>query len=86
MRWNVTITAEVPNLGPGPGVLEDSVLGMADVMMSDRGAMQREITLTVEADDEQAAETAAIEELTHGIGGAIAGVPEIASIRVEPDE
>ena len=86
MRWTVVITVEVPNLGPGPGVTEDIVLGMADVMMSDRGGMQREITLTVEAPDEQAAEAAAIEQLTHGVGGELAGVPEIASIRVEPDE
>jgi hypothetical protein len=84
MRWTVVITTEVPNLGPGPGVTEDSVLGMGDVMMSDRGGMQREITLTVEAADEQEAETAAIEQLTSGLGAELAGVPEIVSIRVEP--
>ena len=80
------VTFEVPNLVPGEGAIEDSVLGMSAVLASDRGGVQREVTLTVEAADQAEAERAALEQLTSGIGGQLSGVPEIESIRVEPDE
>ena len=86
MKWTVTATLEVPNLVPGEGAIEDSALGMSAVLASERGAVQREVTLTVEAADEAEAERVAVDQLTSGIGGQLAGVPEIASIRVEPDE
>jgi len=86
MRWTVFVTFEVPNLVPGEGAIEDSVLGMSAVLASDRGGVQREVTLTVEAADQAEAERAALEQLTSGIGGQLSGVPEIESIRVEPDE
>jgi hypothetical protein len=86
MRWTVVVIFEVPNVVPGEGAIEDSVLGMSAVLASERGGVQREVTLTVEAADEDAAERAALEQLTSGIGGALSGVPEIESIRFEPDE
>jgi hypothetical protein len=86
MKWTVVITADVPNLVLGTGVLEDSALGMGDVMASNRGGVQRQITVTVEAADETEAGILAVEQLTNGLGSQLAGVPEIESIRVEPDE
>jgi hypothetical protein len=86
VKWTVVATVEVPNLVPGEGAIEDSALGMSAVLESSPGAVQRQITLTVEASDEAEAERVAIEQLTSGIGGQLSGVPEIASIRVEPDE
>jgi hypothetical protein len=86
MKWTVVITADVPNLVLGTGTLEDSALGMSDVMASNRGGVQRQITVTVEAADETEAGIVAVEQLTNGLGSQLAGVPEIESIRVEPDE
>jgi hypothetical protein len=86
VKWTVVATVEVPNLVPGEGAIEDSALGMSAVLESSRGALQREVTLNVEAPDEAEAERVAIEQLTSGVGGQLSGVPEIASIRVEPDE
>jgi hypothetical protein len=86
MKWTVVVTFEVPNVVPGEGAIEDSVLGMSAVLASERGGVQREVTLTVEAADEAEAERVALEQLTSGIGGQLSGVPEIESIRVEPDE
>ena len=80
------VVFEVPNVVPGEGAIEDSVLGMSAVLASERGGVQREVTLTVEAADEAEAERVALEQLTSGIGGQLSGVPEIESIRVEPDE
>jgi len=85
VQWTVVVTFEVPNLVPGQGAVEDSVLGMSAVLQSERGGVQRQVTLNVEAADEAEAERVAIEQLTSGIGGQLAGVPEIESIRVEPD-
>ena len=86
MKWTVFVTVDVPNLGPGPGVFEDSVLGMADVLESDRGAVQRQVTLTVEAADEAEARRLAEEQLVSGLGAQLSGVPQLESIRVEPAE
>ena len=86
MKWTVVATVEVPNLVPGEGAIEDSALGMAAVLESSRGAVQREVTLSVEAPDSAEAERVAVEQLTSGAGASLSGVPEIASIRVEPDE
>lgn len=82
----MVVIFEVPNVVPGEGAIEDSVLGMSAVLASERGGVQREVTLTVEAADEAEAERVALEQLTSGIGGQLSGVPEIESIRVEPDE
>jgi hypothetical protein len=86
MKWTVVATVDVPNLVPGEGAVEDSVLGMAAVLESNRGAVQRQVTLTVEAADEAEAARVAVEQLTSGIGAELSGVPEVESIRVEPDE
>jgi hypothetical protein len=86
MKWTVVATVDVPNLGPGPGVFEESVLGMSDVLESDRGALQRQVTLTVEAADEAEARRLAEEQLVSGLGAQLSGVPQLESIRVEPDE
>jgi hypothetical protein len=86
VKWTVIVTVETPNLVPGEGAIEDSVLGMSAVLASERGSVQREVTLTVEAADEAEAERVALDQLTSGIGGVLAGVPEIESIRVEPAE
>jgi len=86
MKWTVVVTFEVPNVVPGEGAVEDSVLGMTAVLQSERGTAQREVTMTVDAADEAEAERLALDRLTSGIGGALSGVPEIESIRVEPDE
>jgi hypothetical protein len=86
VKWTVIVTVETPNLVPGEGAIEDSVLGMSAVLASERGSVQREVTLTVEAADEAEAGRAALDQLTSGLGGGLAGVPEIESIRVEPDE
>ena len=55
MKWIVVATVDVPNLGPGPGVFEDSVLGMTDVLEVDRRS-SGQVTLTVEAADEAEAQ------------------------------
>ena len=86
MKWTVIATVDVPNLGPGPGVFEDSVLGMSDVLESDRGGVRREVTLTVEAADEAEARRLAEEQLVSGLGAQLSGVPQLESIRVEPAE
>jgi hypothetical protein len=86
MKWTVVITADVPNLVVGAGMFEESALGVGAVLASDRGAVQRQVTLTVEAADETEAADVAVEQLTAGLGGQLAGVPEIESIHVEPDE
>jgi hypothetical protein len=85
MQWTVIVTVEEPNLVLGTGVLEDSALGTSAVMESNRGGVQREITLTVEADDEDGARRAAEEQLVSGLGSTFSGVPQLDSIRVEPD-
>jgi hypothetical protein len=86
MKWTVIATMEVPNLVSGQDVLEDSVLGMSAVLQSNRGGVQRQITLTVEAADEAEAQRVAEEQLTSGFGAQLSGVPQIESIHVEPDE
>ena len=86
MKWTVIATVDVPNLVLGQGTLEDSALGMSAVMESNRGGVQRQVTLTVEAPDEAEAERVAMEKLTSGLGAHLSGVPEVESIRVEPDE
>lgn len=86
MKWTVIATVDVPNLVLGQGALETSALGVSAVMESNRGGVQRQVTLTVEAPDEIEAERVAVEQLTSGFGGQRSGVPEVESIRVEPDE
>jgi hypothetical protein len=86
MKWTVTATLDVPNLVLGQGVLEDSVLGLSDVMASTRGSVHRQVTVTVEAADEAEAARVAVEQLTSGFGAELSGVPDVESIRVEPDE
>jgi hypothetical protein len=86
MRWTVIATVDVPNLVLGQGVLEESALGLSAVMESNRGGVQRQVTMTVEAADEAGARRAAEEQLTSGLGAQLAGVPQIESIHVEPDE
>ena len=86
MRWTVVATVEVPNLVPNQGAIEDSALGMGAILGSSRGGVQRQVTVTVEAPDEEGAARVAIEQLTSGIGAELSGVPEIESIRIEPDE
>jgi hypothetical protein len=86
MKWIVIATVEVPNLVLGQGVLEDSVLGLSAVMESTRGAVHRQVTLTVDAADESEAKRVAEEQLVSGLGAQLAGVPQIDSIDVEPDE
>ena len=86
MKWTVIATVDVPNLVLGQGALETSALGMSAVMESNRGGVQRQVTLTVEAPDEIEAERVAVEQLTSGLGGQFSGVPEVESIHVEPDE
>ena len=86
MRWTVVATVDVPNLVLGQGAIEDSVLGMSAVMESNRGGVQRQVTLTVEAADEAEAQRVAEEQLTSGLGAHLAGVPQIESIRIEADE
>jgi hypothetical protein len=86
VKWTVIATVEVPNLVLGQGVLEDSVLGLSDVMASTRGSVHRQVTLSVEAPDEAEAERVALERLTSGLGAELSGVPEVESIEVEPDE
>jgi len=85
MQWTVIATVEVPNLVLGQGALADSALGLSAVMESNRGGVQRQVTLTVEAADEAEAERVAVERITSGLGAELAGVPEIDSITVEPD-
>ena len=87
MRWTVIVTVDVPNLAAGQGPLPgDSALALSAVMESNRGTLQRQVTLTVEAADEEAAQQVALEQLTSGLGAELSGVPEVESIRVEPDE
>jgi len=50
VKWTVVATVGVPNLVPGEGAVEDNVLGMAAVLESNRGAVQRQVPLTVEAE------------------------------------
>ena len=86
MKWTVIATVEVPNLVPNEGAIEDSALGMGAILGSNRGGVQRQLTVTVEAPDEEGAARVAIEQLTSGFGTDLSGVPEIESIRIEPDE
>jgi hypothetical protein len=86
MRWTVVATIDVPNLVLGQGTLEDSALGVSAVMESNRGAVRREVTLTVEAADEEEARRVAEEQLVSGLGADLSGVPQLESIHVEPDE
>jgi hypothetical protein len=86
MKWTVVVTEDVPNLVLGQGSLEDSALGLSAVLESNRGGVQRQVTLTVEAADELEARRVAEEQLTSGLGAELSGVPQIESIRVEPDE
>jgi hypothetical protein len=86
MRWTVVATVDVPNLVLGQGTLEDSVLGLGAVMESNRGGVQRQVTLTVDAADELEARRVAEEQLVSGLGAELSGVPLIESIHVEPDD
>ncbi len=79
------MTVEVPNLVVGQGAVEDSALGMSAVMESNRGGVERQVTLTVEAADEDEARRVAEEQLVSGLGAELSGVPQLDSIRVEPD-
>jgi hypothetical protein len=85
-KWTIVATVDVPNLVLGQGALEDSALGLGAVMASNRGGVQRQVTLTVEAPDEAEAERLAVEQLTSGLGAQLSGVPEVESIRIESDE
>lgn len=85
MKWTVVATVDVPNLFE-QGVLENSTLGMSDVLESNRGGTQRQVTLTVEAADESEALRVAEEQLVSGLGAQFSGVPQIESIHIEPDE
>src|SRR6185295_2938954 len=86
VKWTVVVTEDVPNLVLGQGALEDSALGLSAVLESNRGGVQRQVTLTVEAADELEARRVAEEQLTSGLGAELSGVPQIESIRIEPDE
>jgi hypothetical protein len=86
MKWTVIVTVDVPNLVLGQGDIEDSALGFGAVMESNRGAVQRQVTLTVEAANETEAQRVAEEQLTSGLGAQLSGVPQLESIRIEPDE
>jgi len=86
MKWTVVATVEVPNLVLGLGTLEDTALGVAAVMESERGGVHRQITLTVEAADEAEAQRVAEEQLVSGLGAELSGVPQIDSIHIKPDE
>jgi hypothetical protein len=86
MKWTVVATVDVPNLVLGQGTFEESALGMSAVMESNRGGVQRQVTLTVEAADETEAQRVAEEQLTSGLGAQLSGVPQIESIRIEADE
>jgi hypothetical protein len=86
MRWTVIVTIDEANLVLGQGSIEDSALGMSAVMESNRGGVQRQVTLTVEAADEDEARRVAEEQLTSGLGAQLSGVPQLESIRVELDE
>jgi hypothetical protein len=86
MKWTVTAIVDVPNLVPGQGALDNTALGLGDVMATNRGGVQRQVTVTVEAPDEDAAARVAVEQLTSGLGAELSGVPEVESVRVEPDE
>jgi hypothetical protein len=85
MRWTVVVTVDVPNLFD-EGVLENGAHGFSDVMESNRGGTQRQVTLTVEAADESEAQRVAEEQLTSRLGAQFSGVPQIESIHIEPDE
>jgi len=82
----VIATVDVANLALGQGAFEDSALGMSALMESNRGGVQRQVTLTVEAADESEAQRIAEEQLTSGFGAELSGVPQIESIHIEPDE
>ena len=85
MKWTVIATIDVPNLAL-QGTLEDSALGVSAVLETNRGGVRREVTLTVEAADEAEARRVAEEQLVSGFAAQFSGVPEVESIRVEPDE
>jgi hypothetical protein len=85
MTWTVIATVDVPNL-IDQGALENSALGLGDVMESNRGGVRRQVTLTVEAADESEALRVAEEQLMSGLGAQFSGVPEIESIHIEPAE
>jgi hypothetical protein len=76
----------VPNLVLGQGTLEESALGLSDVIETNRGGVQRQVTLTVEAADEAEAQRLAEEQLVSGLGAQLSGVPQVESIRIERDE
>jgi hypothetical protein len=86
MKWTVIVTVDVPNLVLGEGAFEESALGLGAVMESNRGGVQRQVTLTVEAANETEARRVAEEQLTSGLGAQLSGVPQVESIRIEPDE
>ena len=80
------MTLDEPNLVLGEGMLEESALGMSAVLESNRGGVQRQVTMTVEAADESEARRVAEEQLTSGLGAQLSGVPQIESMRIELDE
>jgi hypothetical protein len=87
MKWTVIATVDVPNLAVGQGPLPaDTALALGSIMESSRGTLQRKVTMTVEAADEEEASRVALEQLTSGFGAELAGVPEVESIHIEPDE
>jgi hypothetical protein len=86
MRWTVIVTLDEPNLVLGVDALEESALGMSAVLESDRGGVQRQVTMTVEAADESEARRVAEEQFTSGLGAQLSGVPQIESMHIEPDE
>ena len=49
------MTLDEPNLVPGVDALEESALAMSTVLESNRGGVQRQVTMTVEAADESEA-------------------------------
>jgi hypothetical protein len=85
VQWTVVVTVEVPNLISDSGALADDALGFSAVMESNRGGVERQITLTVDAADESGAREAALEQLMDGLGAELSGVPIVESIRVEAD-
>ena len=80
------MTLDEPNLVPGVDALEESALAMSTVLESNRGGVQRQVTMTVEAADESEARRVAEEQLTSGLGAQLSGVPQIESMRIELDE
>ena len=80
------MTLDEPNLVPGVDTLEESALAMSTVLESNRGGVQRQVTMTVEAADESEERRVAEEQLTSGLGAQLSGVPQIESMRIELDE